>query len=81
MVHREHQFLPACHAWNYSVPTCPYTNACTIAFSRITYGGQVDKREVALACIREAWKHGINFFDTAEAYHAGAAEEMLGEAF
>lgn len=37
--------------------------------------------ELALACFREAWKNGINFFDTAEGYHAGAAEETLGKAF
>lgn len=36
---------------------------------------------MTLNCFREAWKNGINFFDTAEVYHAGAAETTLGIVF
>ncbi|OAA54564.1 Aldo/keto reductase [Niveomyces insectorum RCEF 264] len=49
--------------------------------SWITFGGQVADKERALACFREARKQGINFFDSAEGYHAGAAETLLGTVF
>ncbi|KAK5230149.1 hypothetical protein LTR72_001684 [Exophiala xenobiotica] len=48
--------------------------------SRITFGGQV-KKEDSLAFFREAWSHGINFFDSAEGYLEGKGEESLGVAF
>lgn len=41
--------------------------------------GPVD-RERAIAAIRRAREHGVNFFDTAQAYGFGASEELLGEA-
>lgn len=47
--------------------------------SWITYGGSVDD-EVAIACIRRAYELGVNFFDTANVYHHGAAEEVMGKA-
>lgn len=46
--------------------------------SWLTYGVSVDKRG-ASACIDQAFSSGINFFDTANVYGRGAAEELLGE--
>lgn len=43
----------------------------------LTHGGGIaDER--AQQCIRRAVEHGINFFDTADIYRKGAAEEFLG---
>jgi aryl-alcohol dehydrogenase-like predicted oxidoreductase len=55
--------------------------------SRVCFGswafsgdwGAVEKKE-AHAAVRRALELGVNFFDTAEAYGWGAAEETLGEA-
>ncbi|PWI58317.1 aldo/keto reductase family protein [Sulfoacidibacillus thermotolerans] len=47
--------------------------------SWLTYGGTVG-RETAISCIHRAYDLGINFFDTANVYHRGAAETILGEA-
>jgi aryl-alcohol dehydrogenase-like predicted oxidoreductase len=46
--------------------------------SWLTYSGGV-AREQAEACTRAAFEVGINFFDTANAYGRGAAEEAWGE--
>ena len=45
--------------------------------SWVTFGDQVDE-EAAKACMREAYDAGVNFFDNAEAYSGGKAEEMMG---
>jgi voltage-dependent potassium channel beta subunit len=45
--------------------------------SWLTYGCGVDD-DAARACIRQAYELGINFFDTADVYHRGAAETVLG---
>ncbi len=45
--------------------------------SWLTYGYGVND-DTARACVRRALDLGINFFDTADAYHRGAAEEFLG---
>src|SRR4051812_7639624 len=45
----------------------------------ITHGGQV-AADAAKACVREALDSGITTFDTADVYHRGAAETVLGEA-
>jgi voltage-dependent potassium channel beta subunit len=45
--------------------------------SWVTFGDQVDE-EAATACMREAYNAGVNFFDNAEAYAGGKAEEMMG---
>ena len=47
--------------------------------SWLTYGGSVEK-ETAIKCIHRAFELGINFFDTANVYRRGAAEEVVGEA-
>ncbi len=47
--------------------------------SWVTYGKQVDE-EGAVACMREAWDAGVNFFDNAEAYEEGKSEEIMGAA-
>lgn len=50
----------------------------TIALgSWLTYGGSVEE-ESARQCIQKAYEIGINFFDTANEYNKGAAEETLG---
>jgi aryl-alcohol dehydrogenase-like predicted oxidoreductase len=46
--------------------------------SWLTYGGGV-AREQADACVARAFDVGINFFDTANVYARGTAEEVLGE--
>ncbi|WP_426451643.1 aldo/keto reductase family protein [Paenibacillus sp. S-38] len=47
--------------------------------SWLTYGTAAEQ-EAADACIRTAFEHGINFFDTANAYNRGAGEEAVGAA-
>jgi aryl-alcohol dehydrogenase-like predicted oxidoreductase len=47
--------------------------------SWLTYGGSVAE-EQATACINKAYEIGINFFDTANVYRRGAAEEIVGRA-
>lgn len=47
--------------------------------SWLTYGGSV-AAEQAQACIHKAYDLGINFFDTANVYMRGAAEEIVGDA-
>ena len=47
--------------------------------SWLTYGGSVAE-EQARACIYRAYELGINFFDTANVYMRGAAEEIVGRA-
>ena len=43
----------------------------------VTYGGQVGE-DVALKCMSAAYEAGVNFFDNAEVYANGAAEEVMG---
>ena len=45
----------------------------------ITFGGQLGE-EAATDLIHAAYDHGINFFDNADMYAAGAAEELMGRA-
>jgi aryl-alcohol dehydrogenase-like predicted oxidoreductase len=47
--------------------------------SWLTYGGAVEDR-TAIACIHRAYDLGINFFDTANQYRRGGAEEVVGQA-
>ena len=47
--------------------------------SWLTYGGSVEE-ETALACIERAYALGITFFDTANVYSRGRAEELIGKA-
>jgi aryl-alcohol dehydrogenase-like predicted oxidoreductase len=47
--------------------------------SWLTYGGYVED-ERAIACIHRAFELGVNFFDTANVYRLGAAEEVTGRA-
>ena len=47
--------------------------------SWLTYGGTVAEQQAA-ACIHRAYDLGINFFDTANVYVRGAAEEIVGNA-
>jgi voltage-dependent potassium channel beta subunit len=43
----------------------------------VTYGGQVGE-DVASKCMSAAYEAGVNFFDNAEVYANGAAEEVMG---
>jgi len=43
-------------------------------------GGWVMEKDQAYKIIERAWKAGINFFDTADAYSNGVSEEILGSA-
>ena len=45
--------------------------------SWLTYGNEVDERTAA-DCIRRAYELGVNFFDTANVYAGGRAEEVMG---
>ncbi len=45
----------------------------------ITHGSQIEE-DAAVACVRAALDVGISTFDTADAYAAGRAEEILGRA-
>jgi voltage-dependent potassium channel beta subunit len=47
--------------------------------SWLTYGGYVAD-EAAIQCIHRAFELGVNFFDTANVYRRGAAEEVTGRA-
>jgi aryl-alcohol dehydrogenase-like predicted oxidoreductase len=47
--------------------------------SWLTYGSSVGE-ESAVQCIHKAYDIGINFFDTANVYHQGAAEKVVGHA-
>jgi voltage-dependent potassium channel beta subunit len=47
--------------------------------SWLTYGKAV-QNQTAHGCIHRAYELGINFFDTANAYEGGKAEQILGEA-
>jgi voltage-dependent potassium channel beta subunit len=45
----------------------------------LTFGNQVDE-ELGQKLVRRAFEYGINYFDTADIYNKGQAEEMLGKA-
>ena len=45
--------------------------------SWLTFGGGVDEA-ISRKCIRRAFDLGVNFFDTADVYHQGKAEEVYG---
>jgi aryl-alcohol dehydrogenase-like predicted oxidoreductase len=56
-----------------------------LVVSRIGYGNSVTAGEQlddesSMACVRAALAEGITFFDTADAYAGGRAEEVLGKA-
>jgi voltage-dependent potassium channel beta subunit len=43
----------------------------------VTFGPQMDESKAA-ACMHAAWDAGVNFFDNAEVYADGVAEEIMG---
>ncbi|MEM6531203.1 MAG: aldo/keto reductase [Myxococcota bacterium] len=47
--------------------------------SWVTFDNQLD-RQRALDCMKRAFELGVNFFDNAEAYAGGKAEELMGQA-
>lgn len=52
--------------------------------SKLSYGNwtnasdEEEAQKIANSLIKTAWEHGINFFDTAEAYNNGSGEKQLG---
>jgi voltage-dependent potassium channel beta subunit len=48
--------------------------------SWVTFGDKIGL-EAAVECLAAAREAGVNFFDNAEAYAAGKAEELMGQAF
>src|SRR3989338_9942140 len=46
--------------------------------SWITFASQIDDA-VADTCMSQAYEHGVNFFDNAEAYAGGQSEIMMGK--
>lgn len=48
--------------------------------SWMTYGQDIDV-DIAEECMRAAYDAGVNFFDGAEVYGLGAAENVMGEVF
>ena len=44
----------------------------------VTFGAQIG-RGTARELVAAAWDHGINFFDSAESYAHGAAEQVMGD--
>jgi len=44
----------------------------------VTFGSQIGRSE-ARNLVAAAWDHGINFFDNAEGYANGAAEQVMGD--
>jgi voltage-dependent potassium channel beta subunit len=47
--------------------------------SWLTYGGSVEE-DTAKACVERAYELGVTFFDTANVYARGRAEEVMGRA-
>jgi len=45
----------------------------------VTFGAQIEV-DAAYKIMKEAYDHGVNFFDNAEAYAAGQAETVMGKA-
>ncbi len=43
----------------------------------VTFGSQMNE-EIAAECMHAAWDAGVNFFDNAEVYANGVAEEIMG---
>jgi len=43
----------------------------------VTFGSQIDE-DIAAECMHAAWEAGVNFFDNAEVYADGVAEEIMG---
>ncbi len=47
--------------------------------SWLTYGGSVEE-DAARACVQRAYERGVSFFDTANVYARGRAEDVVGRA-
>ena len=49
-------------------------------FPTIKEGSEEIDEEKALEIVDTAYKHGVNYFDTAHGYHAGLSEPFMGKA-
>ena len=47
--------------------------------SWVTFGSSLSQ-DLAKSCMREAFEHGVNFFDNAEVYAKGESERLMGQA-
>ena len=56
------------------------TEISSIGLGCVTFGREIDQ-QTAFAIMDRALEHGINLFDTAEAYASGASEETIGQWF
>jgi voltage-dependent potassium channel beta subunit len=51
-----------------------------LSFGNWVTGHSKEAEKVQIDCVKLAWENGINFFDTAEVYGYGIAEEIMGKA-
>lgn len=51
-----------------------------LSFGNWVTGHSKEAEETQIEIIKKGFEHGINFFDTAEAYGDGVAEEIMGKA-
>lgn len=51
-----------------------------LSFGNWITGHDEKEEEVQFQCMKRAWEAGVNFFDTAEGYGHGVAEEIFGKA-
>ena len=51
-----------------------------MSFGNWVTGHSSEAEQVQIDCIKLAWESGINYFDTAEVYGFGVAEEIMGKA-
>ena len=56
------------------------TEVSSIGLGCVTFGREINQQS-AFAVMDRALEHGINLFDTAEAYAGGASEETIGQWF
>lgn len=51
-----------------------------LSFGNWVTGHSKEAEKTQIDCVKLAWDNGINFFDTAEVYGFGVAEEIMGKA-
>ena len=51
-----------------------------LSFGNWVTGHSKEAEKTQIDCVKLAWENGINFFDTAEVYGFGVAEEIMGKA-
>ena len=51
-----------------------------LSFGNWVTGHTKEAEETQIKCVKLAWENGVNFFDTAEVYGFGVAEDIMGKA-